>query len=85
VRPTKSTFDSATRAIAGRSNYLDRVLLTVGFRLRETDVKAGHYQRKVQALEQERDQWEQKYEEMATTHKTLKSELEDLQNQISSI
>jgi tropomyosin len=39
----------------------------------------------VQALEQERDQWEQKYEEMATTHKTLKSELEDLQNQISSI
>ncbi|EFY97599.1 tropomyosin like family protein [Metarhizium robertsii] len=50
-----------------------------------TDVKAGHFERKVQALEQERDQWEQKYEEMAKKHSTLQKELEELQNEIGNI
>lgn len=54
-------------------------------RLRQTDVKAGHFERKVQALEQERDQWEQKYEEMAKKHSTLQKELEELQNEIGNI
>ena len=46
-------------------------------RLRQTDVKAGHYERKVQALEQSRDQWESKYEEMAKKYAGTKKELED--------
>ena len=54
-------------------------------RLRQTDVKAGHFERKVQALENERDQWEQKYEEMAKKHSTLQKELEDLQTEIGTI
>ena len=54
-------------------------------RLRQTDVKAGHYERKVQALEASRDQWEEKYEEMAKKHATVKKELEDFHLEMSSI
>lgn len=54
-------------------------------RLRQTDVKAGHYERKVQALESSRDQWEEKYEEMAKKYATVKKELEDFQLEIGNI
>ena len=54
-------------------------------RLRQTDVKAGHYERKVQALEASRDQWEEKYEEMAQKYNTVKKELEDFQLEIGNI
>lgn len=54
-------------------------------RLRQTDVKAGHFERKVQALEQERDQWEAKYEEMAKKYTAVQKELEDFQNEINTI
>lgn len=46
-------------------------------RLRHTDVKAGHYERKVQALENSSAQWEQKYEEMAKKYADVKKELEE--------
>ena len=39
----------------------------------------------MQALENERDQWETKYEEMAKKHVALEKELEDLQNEIGNI
>ena len=55
------------------------------YRLRQTDVKAGHYERKVQALENSRDQWEEKYEEMAKKYNTVKKELEDFQLEIGNI
>ena len=55
------------------------------FRLRQTDVKAGHFERKVQALEQERDQWETKYEDMSKKYATVQKELEDFQNEINTI
>ncbi len=54
-------------------------------RLRQTDVKAGHYERKVQALEASRDQWEEKYEEMAKKYGQTKKELEDFQLEIGNI
>lgn len=54
-------------------------------RLRQTDVKAGHFERKVQALEAERDQWETKYEDMSKKYAALQKELEDLQNEIGNI
>lgn len=62
-----------------------RTILTDLHRLRQTDVKAGHFERKVQALENERDQWEMKYEEMSKQHAQLKKDLEDLQNEIGNI
>lgn len=40
------------------------------FRLRQVDVKAEHFERQVQRLEQERDVWEKKYEVRADTKLT---------------
>lgn len=54
-------------------------------RLRQTDVKAGHYERKVQALEASRDQWETKYEEMAKKYGDLQKELQELEASMGNI
>lgn len=54
-------------------------------RLRQTDVKAGHYERKVQALEQSRDQWETKYEEMSKKYVDLQKELQELEVSMGNI
>ena len=59
--------------------------LILHFRLRQTDVKAGHYERKVQALEAERDQWESKYEEMAKKYNETKNELQQFVAEIGNI
>lgn len=48
-------------------------------------MRAGHYERKVQALEAERDQWESKYEEMAKKYADTKKELDDFVNEIGNI
>lgn len=53
--------------------------------LRQTDVKAGHFERKVQALEEERNQWETKYEEMAKKYTETKKELDDFVAEIGNI
>jgi hypothetical protein len=37
-------------------------------RLRQVDVKAEHFERQVQRVEQERDQWEKKYEVYVLFH-----------------
>ena len=55
------------------------------YRLRVTDVKAGHFERKVQALEVERDQWEAKYEEMAQKYAKVQKELEEFQIEIGTL
>ena len=54
-------------------------------RLRQTDVKAGHYERKVQALESSTESWEKKYEEMREKFDKVKKELEDFQVEIGNI
>ena len=75
ARPMKSQFRNL---ISGHG------LLTL-FRLRQTDVKAGHFERKVQALEQDRDAWESKYEEMAKKYAAVHKELEDFQQEIGNM
>jgi tropomyosin len=60
-------------------------LIQLNNRLRQTDVKAGHYERKVQALESSRDQWESKYEEMAKKYTELQKELHELEVSISNV
>lgn len=63
-----------------------RHVLTINdHRLRQTDVKAGHYERKVQALEAARDQWETKYEEMSKKYAETKKELDDFVAEIGNI
>ena len=61
------------------------VLTVFPLRLRQTDVKAGHYERKVQALESSRDEWEAKYEEMAKKFSETKKELDDFVAEIGNI
>ena len=64
---------------------IDPLLIFGSFRLRQTDVKAGHYERKVQALEAARDQWEEKYEEMSKKYKQVQQELHDFQQEIGNM
>lgn len=54
-------------------------------RLRQTDVKSGHFERKVQALEQARDQWETKYEEMAKKYADTKKDLDEFAAELGNI
>lgn len=63
------------------TSFADSIL----HRLRQTDVKAGHFERKVQALEAARDQWESKYEEMAKKYSETKKELDDFVAEIGNI
>ncbi|KAF2876805.1 tropomyosin [Massariosphaeria phaeospora] len=63
----------------------DRTIRELNEKLRQTDVKAGHFERKVQALEQSRDQWETKYEEMSTKYKETKDELDKFVADMSQI
>ena len=60
-------------------------MLIANNRLRQTDVKAGHYERKVQALEADRDQWEAKYEEMSKKYADLHQELQELESSMGNV
>ena len=60
-------------------------MLIANNRLRQTDVKAGHYERKVQALEADRDQWETKYEEMSKKYADLHQELQELESSMGNV
>ncbi len=57
----------------------------ISLRLRQTDVKAGRFERKVQALEQARDEWETKYEDMAKKYADLQKELQELEQSMGNI
>lgn len=52
------------------------------YRLRQVDVKAEHFERQVARIEQERDQWETKYEEAQGKYLASKRELEELAQQV---
>jgi tropomyosin, fungi type len=52
-------------------------------RLRQVDVKAEHFERQVQRVEQERDMWEKKYEvrpEHGQSHMVMRFSLRILQD-----
>ena len=71
-----------------RKLQVETEYLTIYFlldRLRQTDVKAGHFERKVQALESERDTWVTKYEEMEKKYQEGQKELEQLTHEISNM
>jgi tropomyosin len=54
-------------------------------RLRLTDVKAEHYERKVATVEAERDSWEKKYEEITEKYKTAQEELDKIAAQLNDM
>lgn len=45
--------------------------------LNETSIRTEHLEREALKLVQDRDDWERKYEEMVTKHKSLQAELDD--------
>lgn len=49
------------------------------------DVKAEHFERQVQRVEQERDQWERKYEEAQEKYQASKRELDEVVQQMESL
>ncbi|KAG0004963.1 hypothetical protein BGZ65_012289, partial [Modicella reniformis] len=46
-------------------------------RLRQMDIKAEHFERKVQQLENERDVYERKVEELTLKYNGIKTELDE--------
>ena len=73
-----SAFASLSSVVVARA---DRWLS----RLRQTDIKAGHYERKVQALESEVGNWEKKYEEMEHKYKETLKALEDFRREVEGL
>lgn len=57
----------------------------VHHRLRLTDVKAEHYERKVATIEAERDQWEKKYEETLEKLKAAENEISKISEEIGAL
>lgn len=49
------------------------------------DVKAEHFERQVQRVEQERDQWERKFEEAQEKYVASKKELDEVVLQMESL
>jgi len=54
-------------------------------RLRLVDVKAEHFERQVQRVEQERDAWEARHEEAEQRFQASKRELEEVVAQMESL
>ncbi|PFH51943.1 hypothetical protein AMATHDRAFT_74632 [Amanita thiersii Skay4041] len=54
-------------------------------KLRLVDVKAEHYERQVQRLEQERDAWEHKYEEAMAKYNKAQQDLDDLAKSLQDL
>ncbi|CAG7921028.1 unnamed protein product [Penicillium olsonii] len=63
----------------------DKTLRETNEKLRQTDIKAGHYERKVQALEDQNSKLEQRYEDAIKEHSGVKKELDDLAAQMADI
>lgn len=53
--------------------------------LRQTDVKAEHFEKQVHRVEQERDQWERKFEEAQEKYYASKRELDEVVQQMESL
>jgi tropomyosin, fungi type len=55
------------------------------FRLRQVDVKAEHFERKVTSLERERDALEKELDVMTEKYKAARAELEEVNAQLDSL
>ncbi|KAG8220843.1 tropomyosin like-domain-containing protein [Butyriboletus roseoflavus] len=85
---SKTTNDSLARKIVLLEEELDAAEKNVKEtteKLRQVDVKAEHFERQVQRAEQERDQWEQKYEEILAKYKASQAELDELMKSMEGI
>jgi tropomyosin len=60
-------------------------LLLLTYRLRQVDVKAEHFERKVTSLESDRDALEKKLDEMTAKYRAVKDELDEVNAQLDSL
>ncbi|KAI0285952.1 tropomyosin [Russula aff. rugulosa BPL654] len=77
----KATNDSLNRKVELLEDELDTAeknLKETVDKLRQVDIKAEHFERQVQRVEQERDDWIRRYEEMEAKHSKAKAELDEL-------
>jgi hypothetical protein len=74
-----------TKSTTSYQFFSGSVLTLWALRLRQTDIKADHYERKVQALEDQNAKLEQKYENAIKEHSNVKKELDDLASQMADI
>lgn len=63
----------------------DRNLRETTEKLRQTDVKAEHLERRVTSVEAERDEWEKKFEDLSEKYASAKAELEEITLQLENI
>ncbi|EPS39343.1 hypothetical protein H072_6869 [Dactylellina haptotyla CBS 200.50] len=75
---TSDNLQRKVTVLEEETENLEKQLKETVEKLRVTDVKAEHYERKVTAAEADRDLWEQKYEKECQEHKNTKKELDDL-------
>ncbi|KAK4045969.1 tropomyosin-2 [Microbotryomycetes sp. JL201] len=76
----KSVIEALNRKIAlleGELDNTEKQLREVTDKLRQTDVKAEHFERQVGRVEAERDSFEKKYEELQDKYNASKRELEE--------
>ncbi|KAL7009829.1 tropomyosin-2 [Cystobasidiomycetes sp. EMM_F5] len=84
----RDTNESLTRKISLLEEELDTAeknLRETTDKLRQVDVKAEHFERQVTRAEQERDQWEHKFEEAQAKFLASKKELDELAGQLDSL
>lgn len=78
---SKAANESLTRKIELLEDELDTAeknLKETVEKLRQVDIKAEHFERQVQRVEQERDDWTRRYEEMESKHSKAKADLDEL-------
>jgi len=78
---SRSTTEALQRKIQLLEEELDNAEKNVKGtveKLRQVDIKAEHFERQVTRTEQERDQWEKKYEDMKAKYEQSKKDLDDL-------
>jgi len=77
----KSANQELLRKVALLEDELDAAeknLKDCNEKLRQVDVKAEHFERQVQRIETERDEWENKYNDAVKSHDKTKKELDEL-------
>lgn len=85
-------FSTSNEALTKKMTLLEDELEQSENNLRETtekhrltDVKAEHFERKVVSLEASAEEWEKKYEELQAKYLTVKSELDEISQQLEVI
>ena len=82
LRETTEKYPFFPPIVASHSPFL---VMGVDGRLRQVDVKAEHFERKVTSLERERDALEKKVDEITEKYQAAKAELDEVNSQLDNL